>query len=114
MGRKVHPTGFRLGIIRDWDARWYAEGEEYADLLHEDMAIRRLIRREMGRAGISRIEIERFPKQVSIVIHTAKPGIIIGRRGATVKQLRRDLEELTGKRIRVDAVSYTHLTLPTN
>jgi len=102
LGRKVHPTGFRLGIIRDWDARWYAEGEEYADLLHEDMAIRRLIRREMGRAGISRIEIERFPKQVSIVIHTAKPGIIIGRRGATVKQLRRDLEELTGKRIRVD------------
>ncbi len=102
MGRKVHPTGFRLGIIRDWDARWYAEGEAYADLLHEDIAIRRLIRREMGRAGISRIEIERFPKQVSIVIHTAKPGIIIGRRGASVKQLRRDLEEMTGKRIRVD------------
>jgi len=102
LGRKVHPTGFRLGIIRDWDARWYAEGEAYADLLHEDIAIRRLIRREMGRAGISRIEIERFPKQVSIVIHTAKPGIIIGRRGASVKQLRRDLEEMTGKRIRVD------------
>jgi small subunit ribosomal protein S3 len=74
----------------------------YADLLHEDIAIRRLIQQEMGRAGISRIEIERFPKQVSIVIHTAKPGIIIGRRGASVKQLRRDLEELTGKRIRVD------------
>jgi small subunit ribosomal protein S3 len=102
LGRKVHPTGFRLGIIKDWNARWYAEGEAYANLLHEDLAIRRLIREEMGRAGISRIEIERFPKQVSIVIHTAKPGIIIGRRGATVKQLRRDLEELTGKRIRVD------------
>ncbi|MDY7042031.1 MAG: 30S ribosomal protein S3 [Chloroflexota bacterium] len=102
MGRKTHPTGFRLGIIKDWDARWYAEGEGYADLLHEDLAIRRLIREDVGRAGVSRIEIERFPKQVSIIIHTAKPGIIIGRRGATVKQLRRDLEELTGKRIRVD------------
>jgi small subunit ribosomal protein S3 len=102
LGRKIHPTGFRLGIIRDWDARWYAEGEDYADLLHEDLAIRKMIREEMGRAGISRIEIERFPKQVGIVIHTAKPGIIIGRRGAMVKQLRRDLEELTGKRIRVD------------
>jgi len=102
LGRKVHPTGFRLGIIKDWDARWYAEGEEYANLLHEDLAIRHLIRERMGRAGISRIEIERFPKQVSIIIHTAKPGIIIGRRGAIVKQLRQELEELTGKRIRVD------------
>jgi len=102
LGRKIHPTGFRLGIIKDWDARWYAEGKEYATLLHEDLAIRRLIQEKMGRAGISRIEIERFPKQVSIVIHTAKPGIIIGRRGAMVKQLRRDLEELTGKHIRVD------------
>lgn len=102
MGRKIHPTGFRLGIIKDWDARWYADGTEYTTLLHEDMAIRRLIREKMGRAGISRIEIERFPKQVNIIIHTAKPGIIIGRRGAMVKQLRNDLEELTGKRIRVD------------
>jgi len=82
LGRKVHPLGFRLGIIKDWQARWYAEGEEYADLLQEDLKIRDLIRKEMGAAGISRIEIERFPKQVNITVWTAKPGLIIGRKGA--------------------------------
>ncbi len=102
MGRKVHPIGFRLGIIEDWRARWYAEGEEYADLLAEDRAVRQLIHDEMERASISKIEIERFPKQVSITIHTAKPGIIIGRKGASVNLLRRKLEELTNKKIRVD------------
>lgn len=102
MGRKVHPKGFRLGVVQDWDARWYAEGEEYGDLLQEDIKIRELIRRTMGRAGISRIEIERFPRQVSVAIHTAKPGIIIGRKGANVNELRSSLEALTGKKIRVD------------
>jgi small subunit ribosomal protein S3 len=102
LGRKVHPYGFRLKIIRDWKARWYAEGEQYADLLGEDLKIRRLIRDKLEQAGISDIEIERFPKQVSITIHTAKPGIVIGRRGATVKELRQDLEVLTSKRIRLD------------
>lgn len=102
MGRKVHPYGFRLKIIRDWKARWYAEGEEYADLLGEDIEVRQLIRDKLAGAGISSIEIERFPKQVSITIHTAKPGIVIGRRGATVKELRRVLEDHTGKRIRLD------------
>lgn len=102
MGRKVHPIGFRLGIIKDWQARWFATGEEYADLLQEDLAIRRLIRDSMGQAGISKVEIERFPKQVSITIWTAKPGIIIGRKGASVKALRQDLEELSKKRVRID------------
>ena len=102
MGRKVHPYGFRLKVIRDWKARWYAEGERYADLLGEDLKIRKLIRDNLRRAGISDIVIERFPRQVSITIHTAKPGIVIGRRGATVKELRRDLEVLTDKRIRLD------------
>lgn len=102
MGRKVHPLGFRLGIIKDWQARWFATGEEYADLLQEDLKIRQLIRDEMGEAGISRIEIERFPKQVNITIWTAKPGIIIGRKGATVRTLRQDLEKLTQKRVRID------------
>jgi len=74
----VHPYGFRIGIIKDWKAKWYAEGQKYAELLHEDFAIRQLIRSEMERAGISNIEIERFPKQVSITIWTAKPGIVIG------------------------------------
>jgi small subunit ribosomal protein S3 len=102
LGRKVHPYGFRLKVIRDWKARWYAEGEQYADLLGEDLSIRQLIRGNLQRAGVSDIEIERFPNQVSITIHTAKPGIVIGRRGATVKALRKDLEALTGKRIRLD------------
>ena len=102
MGRKVHPLGFRLGIIKDWQARWFATGEEYADLLQEDLDIRQLIREKMGQAGISKIEIERFPKRVSLTIWTAKPGIIIGRKGANVRALRQDLEKLSGKKVRID------------
>ncbi len=102
MGRKVHPNAFRLGIIRTWDARWYAEGEEYGKLLMEDIKIREMIRKELPNAGISKIEIERFPNQVSIVIHTAKPGIIIGRKGAGVNKLRQLLEDFTKKRVRID------------
>lgn len=108
MGRKVHPEGFRLGIIKDWKARWYAEGREYATLLKEDLAIRDLIREELSRAGISKIEIERFPNQVSVTIHTARPGIVIGRKGTTVNALRRQLEELTGKRIRIEVQEVEH------
>lgn len=102
MGRKVHPLGFRLGIIKDWQARWFATGEEYADLLQEDLKIRQMVRDEMGQAGISKIEIERFPKRVSLTIWTAKPGIIIGRKGANVKVLRQHLEELSNKKVRID------------
>ena len=102
MGRKVHPYGFRLGVIRDWKARWYAEGEDYADMLHEDIEIRRLVHDVAGRAGLSRVEIERFPNQVLVTIWTARPGIVIGRKGSAVKMLRGDLEEATGKRVSVD------------
>ena len=102
MGRKVHPYGFRLGVIRDWKAHWYAEGDEYADLLHEDLMIRQFIQDEMGRAGISRVEIERFPNQVSVTIWTARPGIVIGRKGSTVKQLRSDLKDMTDKKVSID------------
>jgi len=102
LGRKVHPYGFRLGVIRDWKSHWYAEGEEYAELLHEDLEIRQFIRDEVGRAGISRIEIERFPNQVSITIWTARPGIVIGRKGSTVKGMRRELQEMTGKHVSID------------
>jgi small subunit ribosomal protein S3 len=104
MGRKVHPYGFRLGYIKDWKARWYAEKDEYADLLTEDLKVRKLIRDELGHAGISTIEIERFPRarQVSVKIWTAKPGIVIGRKGANVNALRRNLELMTGKKIHVD------------
>jgi small subunit ribosomal protein S3 len=102
LGRKIHPLGFRLGIIKTWQSRWFAEGEDYADLLGEDKSIRDLIREKAGHAGIDNIEIERLPNQVIVIIHTAKPGIIIGRRGASVKELRQDLEELTSKRIKID------------
>lgn len=104
MGRKVHPVGFRLNINRDWRARWFAEGQEYVNLLQEDLELRQLIRDEMAHAGISRIDIERFPKQVSITIHTARPGIIIGRKGASVNALRSQVEELTGKKARIEIV----------
>ncbi len=104
MGRKVHPIGFRLGIIKDWQTRWYAEGEQYADLLEEDRAIRNTIRQEMQQAGISQIEIERFPGVVQVMIHTSKPGVIIGRKGANVNNLRAKLQELTGKKVKVDVI----------
>jgi small subunit ribosomal protein S3 len=102
VGRKVHPTGFRLKIIRDWSARWYAEGSRYAALLEEDIAIRDLIADQHPRSSISHIEIERYPNQVQITLHTAKPGIIIGKKGASVKKLRQSLETLTGKRVKVE------------
>ncbi len=104
MGRKVHPIGFRLGIIKDWQTRWYAEGSQYADLLEEDRAIRNTIRQEMKQAGISQIEIERFPGAVQVMIHTSKPGVIIGRKGANVNNLRAKLQELTGKKVKVDVI----------
>jgi small subunit ribosomal protein S3 len=104
MGRKVHPYGFRLGYIKDWKARWYAEKGEYAELLAEDLRVRRLIRNEVGHAGISSIEIERFPRarHLAVKIWTAKPGIVIGRKGANVNALRRNLEDATGKKVHVD------------
>lgn len=102
MGRKVHPIGFRLGITRTWDARWFAEGDQYVDHLQEDLKIRKLIHEEAPRAGVSRIEIERFPGKVKIIVHTSKPGVLIGRKGVNVKQTRKLLEELVGKTIDVD------------
>ena len=102
MGRKVHPVGFRLGSYRDWNARWFAEGERYRSLLQEDFILRDKIKELMPRAGISGVEIERFPNQVQVTIHTAKPGIVIGRKGASVKELRAKLRALTGKSVRVE------------
>jgi small subunit ribosomal protein S3 len=102
MGRKVHPIGFRLKITRDWDARWYAEGEKYKELLQEDFKIRRFVKRIGKRAGVSRVEIERYPNQLLVNIHTARPGILIGRKGEAVKDLRTGLEELTEKKVKVE------------
>jgi small subunit ribosomal protein S3 len=102
MGRKVHPVGFRLKVNKTWEGRWYAEGQEYVDQLRQDIELREIIREESPRAGVSRIEIERFPGKVKITVHTAKPGILIGRKGENVKKLRSGLEELVGKKIDLD------------
>jgi small subunit ribosomal protein S3 len=99
MGRKVHPIGFRLAINKPWEGRWYAEGEEFKTQLHQDITIRDMIHAETDKAGVSRVEIERFPGKVKVVIHTAKPGILIGRKGESVKKIRQNLEALTGKKI---------------
>ena len=99
MGRKVHPTGFRLKINKPWLGRWYAEGMDYQDQLHEDLAVRKMVRQTNDRAGVSQIEIERFPGKIKIYVHTAKPGILIGRSGENVKKLRSNLEALTGEKI---------------
>ena len=99
MGRKVHPVGMRLGIIRTWEGKWYAEGQNYIDQFHQDLKIQEMIRKTGDRAGVSHIEIERFPSKVKILVQTAKPGILIGRKGETVKVLRKNLEDLTGKKI---------------
>lgn len=102
MGRKVNPIGFRLKVNKTWEGRWYAEGQEYVDQLRQDFELRDLIRQETERAGVSRIEIERFPGKVKITVHTAKPGILIGRKGENVKKLRSNLESLVGKKIDLD------------
>ena len=99
MGRKVNPIGFRLKVNKTWDGRWFAEGDDYVDQLHQDIAVRKKIRELSPRAGISRIEIERFPGNVKIYVHTAKPGVLIGRKGENVKVLRKELEALVGKQI---------------
>lgn len=109
MGRKVHPYGFRLGYIKDWRSKWYtADKKAYTEQLAEDAKVRDLIRKEVGHAGISDIRIERFPKQVTIYVHTAKPGIIIGRKGASVNALRKHLEELTQKKIKLEVLEVEH------
>jgi small subunit ribosomal protein S3 len=101
LGRKVHPSGFRLGIVTDWKSRWFAE-RNYTELLHEDFRLRGLIYKKLKGAAVSRIEIQRSANQAEITVHTAKPGIVIGRRGANVDALRKELEEATGKRIRLN------------
>lgn len=99
MGRKVHPTGFRLGINKTWEGRWFAEGADYVNNLHQDFQLRKLVRGEAAKAGVSRVDIERFPGKVKVIVHTAKPGILIGRKGENVKKIRLSLEAVVGKKI---------------
>ena len=109
MGQKVHPIGFRLGIkvgersVKDWSGRWFATGKEYSDLLLEDVKVRQHIMTRMADAGVAKVEIERSANMITVTIHAAKPGIVIGKSGVKVEELRRTLEAMTGKRIRRSA-----------
>lgn len=103
MGQKINPTGLRVGIIRDWDAKWYAE-KEFANYLHEDLRIREYIAKKLSDASISQIEIERAANRVNVSLHTAKPGMVIGKGGSEVDSLRKKLNELTGKRVHINIV----------
>lgn len=101
MGQKVHPTGFRLGIVKDWETHWFAD-KDYQKLVQEDLALRKTIQKDLRDAAVPRIEIERSANNITVTIHTAKPGIVIGKSGAKVDELRRKLEAQTGKKVRVN------------
>src|SRR6266516_2689122 len=101
MGHKVHPNGFRLGVYRNWEAKWFAPDKEYKPLLLEDVRLRRMLMIRLKNAGLARIETERSSSALTITLHTAKPGIVIGKGGTSVDQLRDELEKITGKRVRV-------------
>ena len=103
MGQKVNPHGLRVGVIKDWDSRWYAE-KDFAANLHEDVKIRNFLKETLFIAGISRIEIERTNKRIKLTIHTAKPGMVIGKGGANVDALRAKLNKLTGKQVHINIV----------
>lgn len=104
MGQKVNPKGLRIGIIKDWEGKWFADKRNYSNLLIEDVKIREYIKRKLYQAGISKTQIERAANRIKISVHTAKPGIVIGRGGAEVEALRRELEKMTGKQVHVNIV----------
>lgn len=104
MGQKVNPKGLRIGIIRDWDAKWFADKKSFAGLLKEDQEVRKYIKKKLFAAGIARIQIERAANKMKVSIHTAKPGIVIGRGGTEVEALRKQLEKMTGKQVNVNIV----------
>lgn len=102
MGQKTHPYGFRLGYNKTWHSRWYAQGKEYAKLLHSDLALREGLKRRLGHAGVAAIDIERAADKLRVTIHTSRPGIIIGRKGAEVDKLRDDLAKMTGRAVHIN------------
>jgi small subunit ribosomal protein S3 len=101
MGQKVRPTGFRVGVMEDWRSRWYASKQEFKDLLVEDFKIRQFIKKKYGFAGIPKIEIERTRDAVTVLLHCARPGVIIGKRGSEIDKLTEELQTLTGRRIEI-------------
>ena len=103
MGQKVNPVGLRVGIIRDWESKWYAD-KDYANLLHEDLKVREYIAQRLSDASVSKVEIERAANRINISIHTAKPGMVIGKGGTEVEALRKALNQLTGKRVHINII----------
>mgnify|MGYP001035187149 CR=1 FL=1 len=103
MGQKVNPNGLRIGIIKDWESRWFSD-KNYAALLHEDIKLRKFIKKKLFAAGVPKVEIERAANRMKVSIHTAKPGIVIGRGGTEVDNLRKTLEQMTGKQVNVNIV----------
>ena len=103
MGQKVNPLGLRLGINRTWDSRWYADGD-YAKLLHEDLKLRNYLRSRLTQAGVSRVVIERPAKKARVTIHTARPGVVIGKKGADIEELRKSLSKMTGSDVHLNIV----------
>ena len=103
MGQKVHPKGMRLGIIRPWDARWFA-GKDFTSLLHEDIRVRAFVKKRLLDSGVAQIELERAANRLKVTVHTAKPGMVIGRGGTEVERLRQDLERMTGRQVSVNIV----------
>lgn len=101
MGQKTHPIGIRLGIIKTWDSRWFAK-KNYTEMLHEDLAVKKYIKANLSHAGVPKVEIERTGQKMKATIHTARPGIIIGKKGAEVEKLKKALEKLTGKEMSID------------
>ncbi len=96
MGQKVHPTGIRLGIVKDWSSKWYADSRDYADLLNTDLDVREFLRKKLSHASVSRIEIQRPAKNARIIIHTARPGIVIGKKGEDIESLKKQVSEMMG------------------
>ena len=101
MGQKVNPHGLRVGVIKEWDSKWYAEGE-FADYLVEDYNIRKYLKKKLYSAGVAKIEIERASDRVRVIIHTAKPGVIIGKGGAEIEVTKAELAKMTGKKVLID------------
>src|SRR5699024_8030330 len=110
VGQKVHPTGLRIGVIKDWESRWYAD-KDYADLLHEDIKVREYLENRLSTAAVSSIEIERAANRINITIHTGKPGMVIGKGGSEVEALRKSLNSLTGKRVHINIVEIKKVDL---
>lgn len=104
MGHKINPIGFRVGVIRTWDSRWYGQDQSYGVMLHEDLKIRAYLKKRLAQASVSKIVIERPAKKARVTIHSARPGVIIGKKGADIEKLRREVSKITGSEVHVNIV----------